>query len=101
MYAIYLQERIVLLRRFELPLQKKENRFADYPLLHQNGRIYWIQRDVKALPTHGRPLSQKTSPEELYRQRKPLYEAFSDRIIDNNTDAESAARQILSLEDVK
>ena len=73
----------------------------NYPLLHQNGRIFWLQRDIAILPTDGRPLSQKTSPAELYRQRKPLYQAFSDGIIDNNATAEAAAKQILNWEGVK
>jgi shikimate dehydrogenase len=73
----------------------------NYPLLHQNGRIFWLQRDIAILPTDGRPLSQKTSPAELYRQRKPLYQAFSDTIIDNNASAETAAKQILNWEGPK
>jgi len=67
----------------------------NYPLLHQNGRIFWLQREIASLPINGRPLSQKTPPEELYRQRKPLYEAFADAVIDNNCSAEKAAEQIL------
>ena len=30
----------------------------NYPLLHQNGTLFWIQRDLDILPTDGRPLSQ-------------------------------------------
>ncbi len=67
----------------------------NYPLLHQNGRIFWLQRDIASLPTDGRPLSQKTAPEELYRQRMPLYEAFADAVIDNNAPAEAPAWQIM------
>lgn len=70
----------------------------NYPLLHQNGRIYWLQRDINTLPTDGRPLSQKTPPEELYRQRMPMYQIFADRIVDNNSAAQAAAKQILTLE---
>ena len=70
----------------------------NYPLLRQNGRIYWLQRDINTLPTDGRPLSQKTPPEELYRQRMPMYQTFADSIIDNNTTALTAAKQILTLE---
>ena len=50
----------------------------NYPLLRQNGRIVWIKRDLSKLPTAGRPLSQQNKLEELYKIRKPLYEAFSD-----------------------
>lgn len=56
----------------------------NYPLLHQNGTIFWLKRDISLLPTEGRPLSIATSPEELYLCRKPLYHRFADHIIDNN-----------------
>ena len=56
----------------------------NYPLLHQNGTIIWLQRDLDKLPTAGRPLSQKNSAETLYAQREEKYAAFADLIIDNN-----------------
>ena len=56
----------------------------NYPLLHQNGTIIWLQRDLDKLPTAGRPLSQKNSAGTLYAQRKDKYAAFADLIIDNN-----------------
>ena len=56
----------------------------NYRLLHQNGGIFWLKRDLDVLPTDGRPLSQANPLTELYRVRKPLYEAFADHIIDNN-----------------
>ncbi len=56
----------------------------NYPLLHQNGTIFWLKRDISLLPTEGRPLSIATLPEELYRCRKPLYQRFADHVIDNN-----------------
>jgi shikimate dehydrogenase len=56
----------------------------NYPLLHQNGRIFWLQRDTSLLPTDGRPLSQSNSLETMYQIRKPLYAAFADQIIDNH-----------------
>lgn len=58
----------------------------NYPLLHQNGNIFWIQRDLSLLPTNGRPLSQSNSPEAMYQIREPLYAAFADHVIDNNGD---------------
>ena len=69
---------------------RKEN----YSLLHQHGRIFCLQRDLEKLPTIGRPLSMVVPPEELYRQRKPLYEAFADRSIDNNGAVEATAAAI-------
>lgn len=70
---------------------RKEN----YPLLHQNGRIFWLQRDISALPTDGRPISQKSDLNELYEIRRPLYEAFADQVIENNGTLADAANQIL------
>ena len=68
---------------------------GNYPLLHQNGTIFCIERALDQLPTEGRPLSQATKMEEMYRIRKPLYKAFADHMIDNNGSADSAACQIL------
>ncbi len=70
---------------------------ANYDRLHQNGRIFWLQRDLYKLPTHGRPLSQAGKLEEMYEARKPLYEAFADHIVDNNGDLDDTVHQILSL----
>ena len=67
----------------------------NYPLLHQNGTIFCLNRDLEKLPTDGRPLSQTTKLTEMYRVRKPLYEAFADYQIDNNSDAQGTALQIM------
>ncbi len=64
----------------------------NYPLLHQNGRIYWLQRDLENLPTEGRPLSKNL--EELYALRASLYAHFADHIIDNNGIPEKAVAEI-------
>lgn len=58
---------------------RKEN----HPLLHQNGKIIWLKRDLDQLPTDGRPLSQKHDLSEMYRTRRPMYEAFADIAVDN------------------
>ena len=69
----------------------------NYPLLHQNGTIIWLKRDIASLPTDGRPLSQTIRLEEMYQIRKPLYEAFADHVIDNDGDPEDTLRQITAL----
>ena len=69
-------------------------RDRNYPLLHQNGRIYWLKRDISLLPTEGRPLSQSRRLEEMYAVRKPLYEQFADHIIDNNGSAQQTIEAI-------
>ena len=68
----------------------------NYPLLHQNGRIFWIQRDLNALATDGRPLSQTNSLEEMYQTRAPLYAAFADFCVENTT-PDAAAAEILRI----
>lgn len=67
----------------------------NYPLLHQNGQIFWLKRDTCQLPTNGRPISQSTDLGKLYEIRRPLYETFADRVIDNNGTVQEAAEKIL------
>ncbi len=74
-------------------------RHENYPLLHQNGTIIWLQRDIDLLPTDGRPLSQAGKLQEMYAVRKPLYEQFADIIIDNNSDPTDTVNAILAMED--
>ena len=68
----------------------------NYPLLHQNGTLFWLQRDWRILPREGRPLSLTTGTEALYRIRRPLYESFADHIIVNNGNPENAVSEILN-----
>ena len=70
-------------------------REENYPLLHQNATIYWLQRDIYKLPTNGRPLSQTNSLEEMYAVRKPMYERFADKIISNNFTPNATIEAIL------
>ena len=69
----------------------------NYPLLHQNGRIFWLRRDIGLLPTQGRPLSQANRLSDLYALRKPLYAAFADHEIDNNGSLAAAAGAIRAI----
>ena len=72
-------------------------REENYGLLHQNGRIFCLNRELEKLPTGGRPLSQATKLSEMYQIRKPLYHRFADRFISNNGSPEAAAEEILKL----
>lgn len=67
----------------------------NYPLLHQNGTIYWIKRDISSLPIDGRPLSQAGKLEQMYQIRKPLYEQFADSTVLNDGSPEDAVEKIL------
>ena len=68
-------------------------RARNYPLLHQNGTIYWLKRDLNKLPTDGRPLSQMGKLADMYEKRRPLYEAFADKIIGNDGTLEESLAQ--------
>lgn len=70
---------------------RKEN----YELLHRNGTIFYLQRDLSLLPTEGRPLSQQNTLEALFRKRKPLYESFADFYIENNSTIDQTVNTIL------
>ncbi len=70
-------------------------REENYPLLHQNGVIVWLTRDLAKLPKAGRPLSQQNSAETLYEQRRDKYAAFADITVDNNGPLEETVTQIL------
>jgi len=68
----------------------------NYPLLHQNGTIIWLKRNIDLLPTDGRPLSQGSRLQEMYAVRKPMYEAFSNFSIDNSAAPEDTIASILA-----
>ncbi|MBQ3147004.1 MAG: shikimate kinase [Oscillospiraceae bacterium] len=72
-------------------------REENYGLLHQNSRIFCLNRELEKLPTDGRPLSQATKLSEMYQIRKPLYHRFADHFISNNGSPEAAAEEILKL----
>ena len=72
-------------------------REENYPLLHQNGLIFWVRRDVERLPKEGRPVSLKNDLNTLYETRLPRYRRFADYEIDNNGSVQEAARQILEV----
>lgn len=69
----------------------------NYPLLHQNGTVFWIGRNIEQLPTDGRPLSQATRLQDMFRVREPMYRAFADHYVDNNGCVEKTVSKILSL----
>lgn len=73
----------------------------NYRSLHQNGRIYWLMRDVCHLPTEGRPLSQQNKLEDMLHIRKPMYESFADVQVDNNGSIEDTVERILQMEELR
>ena len=69
----------------------------NYDILHQNGQIFWLQRDLGLLPIEGRPLSQANKLEVLYRTRKPMYEVFADHAVTNDGEINSTVKKILQI----
>ena len=74
-------------------------RERNYPLLHQNGTILWLTRELDKLPTHGRPLSQTGKLEQMYAVREPMYRRFADAVISNDAAVEQTIAQICALQE--
>ena len=74
-------------------------RERNYPLLHQNGTILWLTRDLNKLPTHGRPLSQTGKLQQMYAVREPMYRRFADAVISNDAAVEQTIAQICALQE--
>ncbi len=70
-------------------------REENYLPLHQNGRIYVLNRDLSLLGMEGRPLSKdRETLEHMWKERKSRYERFADEEISNNRTPEEAAEEI-------
>ena len=69
----------------------------NYPLLHQNGTIIWLRRDLKKLAREGRPLSLGADLSAMYAVREPLYASFADFTVDNTGTPEETVDAILEV----
>ena len=69
-------------------------RAENYELLHQNSTIVFLRRELKNLPSDGRPLSLRHTPARLAAVRMPLYDAWCDVTVDNCGTIGSAAADI-------
>ena len=69
---------------------KKENYFP----LHQNGMIFFIERELKNLTISNRPLSKSIGVETLYKNRYPLYMDFCDHKIVSNENIKNTVTKI-------
>ncbi len=64
--------------------------------LHQNGRIYYLRRELTKLSTDGRPLSKNQEALiKLQNERENLYCLFADADIQNDAAPEDAAVKIM------
>ncbi len=70
----------------------------NYPILHQSGRVYRIDRALEELSTRGRPLSAGgiEGLRALFEKRDPLYARFADATVKNDGTLEEAADKIWS-----
>lgn len=69
----------------------------NYPLLHCNGRIFWLRRALDRLSTNGRPLSQSVGVEALFEKRKDLYASFADGEWRSNENKKASVEGLLRL----
>ena len=72
-------------------------REENYPLLHQNGMMIWLKRDLAVLPKDGRPISLQSDLTELYAKREPLYRRFADAIVENDGGVDETLERILEV----
>ena len=86
--------------------RRKENRLViatgggcvtrpeNYPHLHQNGAIIFLERELSKLPKKGRPLSLRGSLQDMYTIRLPMYRRFADITVANDGPAETVAQTV-------
>ena len=67
-------------------------REENYNLLHQNGTVFWLTRELNKLPTQGRPLSRDLG--QMYARREPMYRRFADAAVSNDGSVEQTVREI-------
>ena len=65
-------------------------------LLRQNSFIVYLKRDLNELNIIGRPLSDSIGIKTLAKQRLPLYEAWSDCVVEAGESIEQTATRIIS-----
>ena len=72
-----------------------ENEQNYFPL-KQNGKIFYLQRQIENLDRKGRPLATDFSAvKNLFERRKQKYLDFADIIIDNNKELQNTVGEIL------
>jgi len=72
-------------------------REENYAPLRQNGRIFWIQRNLGELDIQNRPLSAAQPLEQLYEARKDAYQRFADHIIPPQENINESLARILEV----
>jgi shikimate dehydrogenase len=70
----------------------KSNVFA----LRRNGVLIYVKRDLNLLTTDNRPISKLVGVENLYNERKDIYDSVKDFEVYNNGEIESAVKEIIN-----
>ncbi len=65
--------------------------------LRQNGKIFFIKRDIALLSRDGRPLSIGSDLEKMHDKRLPMYLKFADFAVENKSSPEACAEEIIRL----
>ncbi len=71
----------------------KEN----HNLLRQNSTTVWVKREIAELPTKGRPVSKSRNLEDLYNERRPLYEKLAEHTVQSKGSVQETAKSIIAL----
>ena len=66
----------------------------NYPRLHQNGTMIFLERELSKLPKKGRPLSLRGSLQDMYTIRLPMYRRFADVTVPNDGAPEKVAKAV-------
>ena len=73
-------------------VENEENYFP----LKQNGKIFYLQRELETLDRKGRPLATDlTAVKNLFERRKQKYLDFADILIENNKELQNTVGEIL------
>ncbi|MBO7149790.1 MAG: AAA family ATPase [Clostridia bacterium] len=68
----------------------------NYFPLKQNGKIFYLQRQIQDLDRSGRPLvSSVTAVKKLFERRRQKYLDFADVLIDNNKELQNTVGEII------
>lgn len=70
-------------------------REENFDIIRQNSVVFWIERDLEKLAKDGRPLSLKTSAQEMFERRCALYERFCDYEISNDGALQDAVNEVI------
>lgn len=66
-------------------------RGENYSLLHQNGSIVFLERDINSLPKSGRPISLSTPIEDIAQARLPIYRRWADLTVSAKSEYDAAS----------